>query len=80
MMPGPRPCGMCSRICWRCQDRYERAKAEREQQEARLATLELAFAEASDDERDAIAEQLQEATEVWWELGEELDDMEEGNA
>lgn len=82
-MPDPgtmRPCGMCARLCWQCEQRHDRFKAEWKEQEERVVALELAFAEASDDERDEIADRLQDATEVWWDIGEELDAMEEGDA
>lgn len=72
----PRPCGMCARVCRQCQNQFDRLKVEWQQQEERVVALEIAFAHASDDERDDIAERLQDATEAWWELGEEIDEME----
>lgn len=78
MSASPRPCGMCLHLCHRCQDRFDRLRAEWEAQETRVATLDLAFAEADDTERDEIAERLQDATEAWWELGEALTAMEDG--
>lgn len=70
-----RPCGMCSRPCWQCGQRYERLKAEWQQQEERVASLEIAFAEADDRSRSGLAERLQDAIEAWWALGEELDEL-----
>lgn len=71
-----RPCGMCSRVCWQCEQRHDRLKAEWQQQEERVTALEIAFAEAGDGDRDDIAERLQDATEAWWDIGMQLDDME----
>lgn len=73
-----RPCGMCARPCWRCEQRYHQLKAEFERQEERVVALEIAFAEAGDDEIDCIAERLQDSIELWWDMGKQLDDMEAG--
>lgn len=75
-----RPCGMCARLCWQCEQRHARLKAEWEQQGERVTGFEIAFAEASDDEREEISERLQDAIEVWWQMGEELDALEGGDA
>lgn len=72
------PCGMCSRICWQCEQQHERLKAEFERQEERVAALEIAFIEAGDDDRDEISQRLQDAIEVWWEMGEEIERTEGG--
>ena len=69
-------CGMCARICWQCRNRLDRLKVERERQEERVVELEIGFAHATDDERDDVAERLQDAIEVWWQMGEEIDDLE----
>ena len=70
-----RPCGMCVRLCATCKDRHDRLHAEYEQQGKHVAALEIAFAEAHDGERDAIAERLEEAIELWWQIGEDLDEL-----
>ncbi len=72
-----RPCGMCSRLCWQCEQRHEQLKLEWQKQEERLTALEIAFAEAADDERDEVSERLQDALEVWWEIGWEMDALQE---
>lgn len=71
-----RPCGMCARLCWRCEERHAKLKAEWEREGERVASLEIAFANASDSERDEISERLQDAIEEWWQMGEELDGAE----
>ena len=72
-----RPCSMCARPCWQCEQQFERLKAAWELQDQRVAALEIAFIEAADDARDTIGQRLQDAIAEWWAMGEELTEMEE---
>lgn len=69
-------CGMCATICWRCAERLQRLKSTLEAVEERGATLELAWCEASDAERPALAQQLADNIEECESLREEIDDLE----
>ena len=69
-------CGMCATLCWQCEQRIAQLNAEWERQAERITALEIAFAEAGDDDREVISERLQDAIEAWSQTGEEIDDLE----
>lgn len=82
-MPSPRPtgpatCGMCARLCWRCQNDFDRAVADLDRLEEEWASLRLAYAEADDSAAPVISDQLADVQDAIDEARDGLTAMEEG--
>lgn len=73
-----RPCGMCGRLCWQCENEFDRLKADLDRLEAECASLRLAYAEADDRDAPVISDQLADVQDAVDETVDELTAMEEG--
>lgn len=76
-MAGPRPCGMCSRVCWQCQNEFDRLRAAIERLEEEWTSLRFAFAEADDRDAPVISDQLADVQDAIDETAAGMDWLED---